>query len=235
MTLLYNNQLNTVENVPEDKVDGVIASGMYAPRAGVKIPVISPDGEVGTIPSENAQAAFLQGFKYQTSAMSRAQAEAGIEAARQQAFGESTGTALAAGALRGATFGLSDVAMRTIGGADVGEGLLETRQRQPIASTVGEIGGAVASMKLPVSPVGAIAGLGERTAAAVASKGTAGTIASEIMAKGAGSAVEGAFYATGELLSEAALGDRKMPRQCSARTCWAVESSVDSCLVPRRL
>ena len=146
MTLLYNHQLNTVENVPEDKVDSVVASGLYSPRKGVQIPVISPEGETGYLPSENAQSAFLQGFKYQTSSMSKAQLESGIEQAKEQAYGTSTATALGAGALRGATFGLSDIAMRSVGGKDVGEALLETRERQPIASTIGEVGGGIASM-----------------------------------------------------------------------------------------
>ena len=225
MTLLYNYEKRTLENVPEAEVTDLVASGVYAPRKGVKMPVIAPDGEVGNIPSENAQKAFLQGFKYQTREDSAARAQAGIEAARAQAFGESTSTAVAAGALRGATFGLSDVAMRAIGGEETAAGLQATRELQPIASTIGEVGGAVAGMALPVSPVGAVAKLGEKGARAVAgterigalaAKGTAGEIAAEIMAKGAGSAIEGAFYGAGELLSEAALGDPNLTAQNAA-------------------
>lgn len=216
MTLLYNVGLQKLEQVEEDKVHDLVASGQYAPRKGAQMPVVAPDGEVGYIPSENAQSAFLQGFKYQTKAMSQAQLQAGIEAAKEQAFGTSTATALGAGALRGATFGLSDVAMRAVGGKDVAEGLLETRERQPVASTVGEVAGAIGSMATGLSPVSAVAGLGERVAGKVALESTAGNIAKEIMSKGAGSAVEGAFYGAGELLTETALGDPKLTAENAA-------------------
>jgi hypothetical protein len=215
VTLLYNYEKKQVENVPEAEVTNLVSSGVYAPRKGVRVPVVAPDGEVGSIPSENAQSAFLQGFRYHTKEEAQAKAQAGIAAAREEAFGTSTATAVAAGALRGATFGLSDVAMRAIGGEEAAEGLQATRELQPVASTVGEIGGALAGMKIPFTG-GAVAKLGEKATKAVAgterigalaSKGTAGEIAAEIMAKGAGSAIEGAFYGAGELLSEAALGD----------------------------
>jgi hypothetical protein len=215
VTLLYNYEKRQIENVPESEVTNLVSSGLYAPRKGVRVPVIAPDGEVGSIPSENAQSAFLQGFRYQTKEESQARAEAGISAARQEAFGTSTATAVAAGALRGVTFGVSDVAMRAFGGEAAAEGLQATRELQPGASLVGEIGGALAGMKIPFAGA-AVGKVGEKVTKAVvgservgalAAKGTAGEIAAEIVAKGAGSAIEGAFYGAGELLSEAALGD----------------------------
>lgn len=225
MTLLYNFEKQKIENVPDSDVTPLVASGTYAPRRGVRIPVIAPDGTVGSIPAEQAQKAFLDGFSFQSGEDARARVNAGVERARQEAFGTSTSTALAAGALRGATFGLSDVALRAIGGEQVAEGLQATRELQPVPSTIGEVGGAVAGSFVGLSPVSMVGKLGTRAAegmagsvrvADIATKGTSGQIAAEILAKGAGSAVEGAFYGAGELLTEAVLGDVNLTAQNAA-------------------
>lgn len=121
----------------------------------------------------------------------------------------------AAGAARGATFGLSDVALAKIGGEDVKEKLNKLKEYNPIASGVGEASGVIGSTFLPgFNLVKGVAGVGrvaEGAAAKVILDSAAQSTAKKILAtaatKGFGSAVEGAFYGAGQVASEAALGD----------------------------
>ena len=221
MPLLYNNKTQTIENVPDENYTQLVASGEYSPRQKVELTVMSPDGQVGTMPAENAQMAFNQGFRYYGAAESKAKSQADIAQIKQEAY-DAPLTAAGLGVARGLTFGLSDVAARGVGtlvgaGDETADALLNLREQNPIASTVGEVTGAVGGAFLPMGPVAAVAGLGSKVAAKagvglaeLAAKGSAGQIAAEILSKGAGSAIEGAFYATGELMTEAALGDPKL-------------------------
>jgi hypothetical protein len=99
-----------MENAPEGDVTNGVASGRFSFRKGVRIPVVGPDGQDGTIASEDSGTAFQNGWRYQTSEEVKAKTEAGIEAGRAEAY-DAPVTAFAAGALRGATIGLSDVAL----------------------------------------------------------------------------------------------------------------------------
>lgn len=131
------------------------------------------------------------------------------------------------GAARTASLGLSDVILAK--GLNVPADELEAR-RQTVAGTVGEIGGLF-------TPGGGLAGLatkGLTTAAKAmagaealpklvtaaqaalaskigseAAKKTAGAILSTPAARAAGSAIEGAFYGAGQVLTESVLGDPK--------------------------
>lgn len=104
---------------------------------------------------------------------------------------EGTLAPLAAGALRGATFGLSDVAMRAIGGEDSAIRLRHMQENHGTASMVGELGGALATG-------GAVGKLGAGVAKA-AGGGLVGGLA--------GTAAEGATYGLGSGVSQLALSD----------------------------
>lgn len=221
MPLLYNNKSQTIENIPDEGYTQAVASGAYSPRQKAIVPVVYPDGSVGNIAAENAQMAFNDGLRYYGTAEANAKSKADIAQIKQEAY-DAPMAAAALGAARGLTFGASDVVARGVGslfgeGKDTADALLNLREQNPIASTVGEIGGAVGGAFLPIGPVAAVSSLGAKVTAKagaglaeLAAKGSAGQIAAEIMSKGAGSAIEGAFYATGEILTEAALGDPKL-------------------------
>jgi hypothetical protein len=108
-----------------------------APAAPGEIPVLTPDGQLGTVPAANAQAASAAGYRVITDPAELDQLQA------QAKFGGAGGTALAglAGAGRGLTFGASDLAL-TESGAVAPETLKGLKEANPIASTVGTVAGA---------------------------------------------------------------------------------------------
>lgn len=130
-------------------------------------------------------------------------------AAEQQAatYGGPVGTFAAAGlgAVRTVTGGLSDVALRGIGGQREAAAL---REENPIASTVGEVAGAFIPVGLP-----AVAGAAGKAIRAGASEaGLAGTLGRAALA---GSA-EGAMYGAGSGISEIALSDDPLTTERAA-------------------
>lgn len=203
--------------VQDDKdIERKIAGGEYAFQKGAKIPVITPDGQRGEIPSEDAAKAFSQGFKYVTPTMF-AQEE------NQKKYGEGIEAEAAAfglGAARGVTFGLSDQALSRLKLVKP-EALKLYRDLNPTSSLLGEVSGVVVPTLLSggTSLVGRVAaktlpGITSKAGIA-ASNMVAGKIASKTVSKivqnaaktAAGSAVEGALYGAGQLISEDALGD----------------------------
>ena len=121
--------------------------------------------------------------------------------------------ALGAAALSSATFAGSDVALTQLGLVKP-ETLKGLREHNPKATIAGEIGGIAGTLFVPGSLVARSAQVGSKVSAKVAaklgaesaSKSVAGKIAKKAAAIGAGSAVEGVFYSTGQLISESALG-----------------------------
>jgi hypothetical protein len=225
MSSLYNHSTGKWVEVADSDVDGLVQSGNYTFAEGTKIPVVSPDGKLGTIPGENATKAFKAGFRWATPQDKQFDLENKNEAIKRKAYGDMAGTAFAAGALKGATLGLSDVVLR--GAEEIGilsEGFSEARreigERSPIAEGIGTGVGVLGTMGVggPLS-VGAqgtkLFKAGEKVAAQALAKGTQEGVkrglASRIIEKtvpiATGSAVEGAFYGLGEGISEAALGN----------------------------
>lgn len=132
------------------------------------------------------------------------------------------------GALRGASFGLSDAA-QVAAGTRTAEELKAIKEESPTLSTAGEIGGIVAPLLLsggtsavgsaarvasaPVRGVSALGALGEnavaKSLANVAAQSTAKNILAKAAAKGVGAAIEGAMYGVGNVVSETALGNHE--------------------------
>jgi hypothetical protein len=175
--------------------------------------VVSPDGRRGTVPASKIQDAYDLGYRPETEDERRQR--------KAQAYGDQSGLAAGAGALRGATLGISDAALTTF--ADdpkaAAQKLAALREYSPVASTLGEVGGAVASsLLLPsASPAGLVGKVGQavekRAATALGEAGVESIgrkLAATALSKGAGSAVEGAFYGAGNLLTEQALGDEEL-------------------------
>lgn len=227
MSKLYDHKSGQWIIAPEDKVDDLVKSGNYTFEDGIRVDVISPDGQFGDIPAANAHKAFQEGFRWATAADKQFDNERKMWALREKA-GENTGTAIGMGVLRGGSLGLSDVALRA--GEESGllpEGVVQqaadTKEFAPIASGVGEVGGIIASTALSggsnlLGTTGKIgqggyklgSELGAKALAAAAGKEAKETLARKIIAKvvpvATGSAVENAIYGLGQGVSEAALG-----------------------------
>lgn len=228
MSKLYDHKSAQWVDVPENQINDLVRSGNYTFEDGIDIPVRAPDGQLGTIPSSNAAKAFNAGFTWATATDKQLDRQDKLEAIKEKAFGQSTTTALGMGAARGLTFGGSDVLIRA--GEEAGvlpQGVVdaakETKERQPIASGIGE-GGAIlagAVMSGGTSLAGTVgragnagyklgADLGAKALTKAAGEGVKDTLARRIIAKAVpiatGSTVEGAFYGLGTGVSEAALG-----------------------------
>jgi hypothetical protein len=108
MAQALNYDTGQVEDLPEEALTSAVAQGTHGLPKG-DVPVISPDGTPGTVPAEKAAAAFKAGYRLETAK------EGGLREA-----GEHPGLAFAAGAGRGATFGLSDLALKATGAAKRG-------------------------------------------------------------------------------------------------------------------
>jgi hypothetical protein len=216
-----NNQTGQVEEIPENQIAQAVASGQYSLQQGVKLPVLSPDGTPGTIDSSEAYTAFQSGFSYETNEQQQ-------ERRKQKEFGDRPVAAAALGAARSLSFGLSDQALVGSGLAK-DETLREIKDRNSELSTVGEIAGIFAP------GLGIAKGLGAgvkgvATAGTAAEKAVAraitrrswqrlgatgeSTLAKKVLAnagaKATGSAVEGAFYGAGHIISEDALGNAEL-------------------------
>lgn len=210
VTNVFDTVNNQVLEIPENDLEAALASGRYTLPKGSEVYMKAPGGEVGTIPSSNVYQAIKDGFTLESSA-ERNQRE--LEAK----YGDRSGEALFQGAARGLSFGLSDVA-QTATGFRTPEELSGLEQVNPTASTIGEVGGIVGGLVLPVGALGAgvkgaskVAQVTERALAKqLAKAGVSNKIAQGIVQKivpaAAGSAVEGTLYGTGQLISENALG-----------------------------
>lgn len=135
-------------------------------------------------------------------------------------------TAALAGAARGLSFGLSDVALTKTGVVNP-ETLRKLREYNPMASITGEVGGIVAPALLSGGTsllaqgargaglaVKGVSALGAATESAIltklgteAAKTTARNVLERVAATGARGAVEGGFYGAGQIVSESAIGD----------------------------
>lgn len=171
--------------------------------------LFDPEGNPVSVPSSSVNQAIQEGFRVPTPQ----EVDAVIkDQDNQEKYGEGLGNTLKAGAAgfaRGATFGLSDQAL-TKSGVVKPETLSELEKRNPIASNVGQVAGAGA---------GLLTGEGELAGAlslpkAVSKIGTAvaeNPIAKQVLSRygsaAMGSAIEGAAYGLGNVVSEHALGD----------------------------
>lgn len=213
MAKLVNVSSQRYEDVPDEHASQAILSGSHLPAAGSTVNVISPDdGQTYSIPAEYASHFIANGNRLETAA--------DVQNAKDEAeYGDRPIAAALSGALRGATFGLG-----TYLGAKLGYGDTQAKLQKynETADTAGEVASVLGSAFLPgpnlVKGVGllgegvahAVAPVAERVLGGVGEQGlkaAAQRITGQAIAKGAGSAVEGALYGAGQTLSEDSLGN----------------------------
>ena len=153
---------------------------------GGRVAVLDPNGIGATISAEELPEALARGYTLESGA-------AHGERLFEEKYGHSPVRAGLEGAARGLTFGLTDV----LAGPD--EGLIQRRARNPVASTLGEVGGAVGGLALT-----GLGGLAERAGAAAF--GAPG-ILSRAGAAAVRGGLEGAAIGTGQAVSQLALSD----------------------------
>jgi len=221
MPLLLNNSTKQIENIPDADVTQAIATGAYSPRVGSRLNVVSSTGDIGTIDSAEAQAAFTGGWQYFSRDQAKEVSDQQIREVWREEF-DRPGLAFAAGLLRGGTFGLSDVAARAIGGQEAAQNLRILEELSPKASTAGEVTGAVASLATPVGAGRIAAKVGtkvsEATIGKLAAKYGANSVLTRAAQMAAGTAIEGALFGTGDVISQAALDDPELSAQSALST-----------------
>jgi hypothetical protein len=204
--------------VPVEQAASAIQSGKAFAKAGASVHMRDESGAPVTVAPDQLHSAVEAGFSFEDPA----------EAATRQAKREhgtlgQQGIAALEGAARGATLGLSDVALTSVLGDDYREGARARREANPLTAGGSEIAGAIAPALLSggesalasgarLTPAGLAARAGSAAERLVAG-GTAGLreggtwarMAARAAEVGTSGAVEGALYGAGNEASRAAL------------------------------
>jgi len=223
--LLWDSKNKKEIDIPVEHVQEALATGQYwVPKEDIR--VISSDGATGVVKSNAIMEAFKRGFKIETpeQKLKREQENTGVWEGVVKGAG-----ATAAGVARGATAGVSDVALSDPGfpfGASTEavmedpEGdaearrkyLAEAREQYPISSTIGELGGIAASLVHPggyAKGAAQLGGLAAKGVTKLTAKKGAGLARKILLEKGAPlaarGAAEGPIYGVSQVISEEAL------------------------------
>ena len=213
-----------------------LLDGRYRVGSG-EVRLVRRDGTAGTVAADRLASALSQTDSDGRPIFGFDTPRAAEERRLQAEYGDSEVLAGLAGVGRGLTLGLSDQALTAIGGEQTEEALREMRRRNPLSSTVGEIGGALAPLLLSGGRAGAPqVGAAARTATgvlrglsaparlairagetaeagALAAMGARGgtSVASRVLRRGVsmgvGGAAEGGLQGIGQVLTEDALGE----------------------------
>jgi hypothetical protein len=216
---LWNFAQGRAEEVDEAAIEQAVLSGGFGFPRGAAVPVVAPDGKAGTVDASEIALAIRGGYRYETEEQQAARA-------RQERFGERPVAAGAAGFARGATLGLSDVALTKTGlvepetlkalqeenlpasiGAEVAGTALPFLIPEP-TTTAGAAARAAISLPKLAAKAGRAAGAGvEGALRRKAGKEVASTLLERGAGRIAAGGAEGAIFGAGQAVSEAALGD----------------------------
>lgn len=178
---------------------------------GETIRLVDTQGQIRDVPVEAAGAA-LEGGGWRVPTHEEESSRVAAQA-REAEYGGAGGAIKAglAGAARGVSLGLSDVAARALGGEDTAIALQGLREENPVISAGSEIAGALAPTLLSAgasTPASAAAAAGRGVVESVG--GLGGRIA--------GGALEGALYGAGSGVSELALSRDPLTFERAAST-----------------
>jgi hypothetical protein len=212
---LLDKQTGRPVEVPDAQAAAYVQTGRFVPDGDIPVQL----GEGGPTISAGGQAALdiLGGDTNVSTADATDVAAVAREAQLEQQYGEGFGNnalALLAGGARGATLGLSDLALSGVLDDDEMFGLQQLQARNEVASIAGEVGGALlpAILSGGTGLAGSAARLTPTAWATRAGAGLAGRVGGEGVAKTAlrgaiQAASEGALYGAGSTISQAALND----------------------------
>lgn len=217
---LYDRDAKVWVEVPDERVTELVGKGSHGFEAAVDVPVVGPDGRLGTLPATDVEDAFRKGgFRWQTREDSQAWEQRAQRDIMQQQFGDQAIPAAFAGFTRSYIPFADEMAIggaKLFGkGAEAQQGLRELKEQNPVANLVGEVGGLIA----PGSIVGGVASkVGKGVEGLIAGDVIGSTTATglkyigkHILAKGIEKGVvagaEGAIMGLNTGVSEAALGD----------------------------
>lgn len=213
MSKLYDHKSGKWIFANEADVTDLVKSNRYTFPKGVDIPVVTPDGKTGTIPSENAYDAFTEGgYRWKTTEDTKAFEAADAKAIDEKNFGDPL-KAFNAGVVSNLVPGggavMQGMASLVGKGDEFAHARELNRELSPTASALGDVTGAVLSpINKIVAPLAAAKG---ETIAAKALSGLGSSRAAGVVqnlgTKALGSAVEGAYFGLGDGINEAALGD----------------------------
>jgi hypothetical protein len=224
---IFDKNGNPIE-VPDEQAQELLASGQYGVPSDQEVPIKLDSGQIGSIPGKHLGDALAQG----ATIISADEHAAAVQQAKYGGVGGMAAAGLA-GAARGASVGLSDVAARAVGGQPLANYLRNVQEANPIASGAGELAGVVAPAVLtagtslaeeapgalgtigriaaaPGEAVSALGRLGERAVTKLLPD-EATSLAGRLTQKAIGGAVrgglEGAAYGAGGAVSEEALAE----------------------------
>lgn len=212
---LLNVKTQQVETLPDAQIPQALSSGTHLADTNLDVPLVSPDGAIGSVKGGDLVKAFGEGYRFATPEDTRSTGNAAMNQAAKAVFADHPATALGAGLLAGGTFGLSNVAVDALG---AGDALKQSKEANPLAYGAGELVGAVTSPVVGAVAKGAgsaLVGAGEaagllkggQVAAGAMGPSQALSVGARI-ARGAAEQIgEGAVYGLGSGIGEAALGD----------------------------
>lgn len=212
----YNSQTGAEETVADPQA--ALMAGTHSPAKDETYRVFNPvDQGTYEVPGVDLHSALKAGAHILTPAMEH-------ESNMAEKYGDAPASAAALGAARGLSLGASDILAQQLG---YQEPVAQIKERNPISSVTGEVGGIVIPTLLGAIP-GAVGGAakslafvpralaeGSKDAAKFAlenlgfsaTKQVAGKIVETLPAKALGSALEGASWGLGQSISERALGE----------------------------
>lgn len=222
---LMQNETNQLIDVPQDDLEVAVRSGKYSPKRDAEFVTLDKYGTKHVVLGEDLAAALDSGMLLENSEQRR-------QRELQEQYGDQEVKAAIEGTARGA-LGLGSLASQAIGQIPGLEGvaftpdeamvgvsklagdnfsLQEFRDRaeaNPTVSMIGDIAGQIGTFG-GVGGAKGVAAIEQQVAKAVlkdATKaGLSNKIAATLASKAAGSAVEGAYFGAGQLVSEDSIG-----------------------------
>lgn len=152
MADLYNHQLKAWEPVPDTDVEALVKQGTHSWAQGTEIPVFNPDGEYGTISSEEfAKAVETAGFRYALPHEQQKQED-------EKTYGGLAGEVIAGGsafAEQFIPFGLGTKALTKATSyvtgqeeSSVKEDFRKAQEANPLVTAAGQLGGFTSGLGL---------------------------------------------------------------------------------------
>ena len=220
MIQVRNNKTGKLEQIDDGGLPELLNSGEYSILKGQDIEFEDTEGQRRIVPSDQVFDAIDAGFKHVS--QKQIQKEEQLDIAADEPF-----KAAGAGLLRGLSLGLSDQIL-TASGVTSPDKLKALQEANPVISTASEITGEIAPIvvsggtsigakllsKTPAALADVIATEAAKKALPLSGKilsKTASNLTKSVVDNavkyGTGSAVEGALFGLGNLVSEEALGD----------------------------